>query len=45
MADSIINNFSGKGNSLYIARELKRRPPEGHLQSILSMIKNGELAY
>ena len=44
MAGTIIYYFSGTGNSLHVARELKRRLPEARLQSILSVIKSEEPA-
>lgn len=40
MADTIIYYFSGTGNSLHVARELKRRLPEARLKPILSMLNN-----
>ena len=45
MAGTIIYYFSGTGNSLYVARELKRRLPEARLQSILSVIKMKRLPW
>jgi ferredoxin len=44
VAGTIIYYFSGTGNSLHVARELKRRLPEARLQSILSVINNEEPA-
>jgi len=40
MAGTIIHYYSGTGNSLHVARELKRRLPESCLQSILSVLKD-----
>jgi ferredoxin len=40
MAATIIYYFSGTGNSLHVARELKRRLPDARLKSILSMLNN-----
>ncbi len=42
MAGSIIYYFSGTGNSLHVARELKRRLPEARLKPIISMLNNEE---
>ncbi len=44
MAGTIIYYFSGTGNSLHVARELKRRIPEARLKSILSVINDNEPA-
>lgn len=44
MKDSIIYYFSGTGNSLYVARELKRRMPDSYLQPVLSSNKIENIA-
>ncbi len=41
MSDSIIYYYSGTGNSLHVARELKNRLPGTELVPILSVLKEG----
>ena len=44
MKGSTIYYFSGTGNSLYIARELKQRMPDSYLQPVLSIKKSASVA-